>query len=65
MGPSTAGELCSKLEHRVQTALPELARALMGAPRTWLKRTLANASHVTHSFSMFETACDRVCNKAI
>lgn len=32
MGPSTAGELCSELEHRVQTALPELARALMGAP---------------------------------
>ena len=29
-----AGELCSKMEHRVQRALPLLARALMGATLT-------------------------------
>ena len=30
-----AGELCSKLEGRVQRALPELARALMGGSFNW------------------------------
>jgi hypothetical protein len=31
---TAAGELCAKLEWRVQQALPELARALMGGPTT-------------------------------